>query len=227
MNHVFRKSLMATAIAALLGSPAWAGTESEADRTPQAGAQPSGQQAGAEHPAVRAEGAAESDQPMERMADQHPVIEGTRDSELFSKSAQELEGKQVVDSSGDDIGTVRSIVSSRDQRDELFAVISPAAQAGQAPQAAEGAPAAEGDQVVMSLDGLRWTDDKLHATGVRADLEANQKPYRADEYTAVEPADQPISEFAAFEPVPGEGAREGKASPQEPAQSPGTQDPAR
>jgi len=233
MNQILRKSLMATAIAALTGASAWAGTASEADpsRTPQAGEDSSAQQAGGQHPAVepgpaRTEGAADEDGELGRMADQHPGIKGTRDTELFSKSAQELEGKQVVDSSGEGLGTVESIVSSRDQPDELFAVISPAAAGAQVPQAGEGAPASEGQQMLLSLDELRWQEDKLHATGVKADLETQLKPYQADQYAEVEPADQPISEFAAFEPVPEDAAREGQSSPQEPARSPQSEQPA-
>jgi hypothetical protein len=238
MNHVIRKSLIATAIAALIGSPAWAaGTASEADpsRSPQAGEQHPAVQPGA----AQTEGAADSDRAMEQMAEQHPGVKATRDTELFSKSAQELEGKQVVDSSGAEIGTVQSIVSSRDKPDELYAVISPAAGASQTPQApqaadtapaappvAGAAPAAESGQVLMSLDELRWQDDKLHATGVKADLATSQKPYQADQYAEVEPADQPISEFSAFEPSPADATREGQTSPQEPAQLPQSQEPA-
>ena len=213
MNPVLRKSLMATAIAALISSPAWAGTPAEQDAT-RTGADPSAAGEQQQHPAVQpgaapTEGAAaaESDRAMKQMADQHPGIKGTRSDELFSKSAQELKGTQVVDSSGAEIGTVESVVSSRAQPDQLFAVISP------------GAEGAQGAQMLLSLDELRWAEDKLHASAVKADLQSGQKPYQADQYAEIEPADQPIREFSAFEPVPGDKAREGQPSPQEPGQS--------
>lgn len=185
MNAMFRKSLIAGAIAALSSSPTWAaGDTDKAYPTPGAGTQ------------TMEPGAAPGTS---------AATTGDKASNpLYSMTPQQLRKMDVVDATGKEIGDVHSVVHGRGDQDIQVIVSS-------------GGMLGIGDKkVAVSLDELQLVDDKLHISATKDELEARGE-YVAEQYVELQPADQPISEFSAFEPTP-DTARD-------PA-SPSTSDPA-
>ncbi len=164
MNTMFRKSLMAGAVAALFSVPAWAagyggqeGTSADAPRT---------------RPLTQSPGTA--------------AQSGT-EQQLYSMTPQQLENKQVYGATGEQIGEVTSVVRGQDQ--QIHLVVSSGGMMG-----------VGGEEVAVSLDEFQWQDGKLHLNTTQEELQA-RTPYMADRYVELQPADQPISDFAAFEPM--------------------------
>lgn len=160
MNRMFRKSLLAGAIVALAGAPAWAG--GDAGKTYD--------QSGSSY------------QKMERS---HMGAS----SRVQSMTPSQLRGTDVVGPTGEEIGTIKAVV--RDRREgNIKAVISSGGVAG------VGAK-----EVAVPLDSLRYQGGKLQTTVTEEQLHARPE-LRSEQYVELEPTDQPISEFSAFETAP-------------------------
>ena len=180
MNPTYRKSLLAGAIAVFVATPVWAGGEGDkTHKTPAAGTsqqmnQPGSSTYGAGSAAGSASGAA-----------------ATADSQVQSMTPRELEGKDVVGRGGEEIGSVKEVVRSRDERN-IQVVISAGGVLGM------------GDKkVAVPLDQLTVQDGKLHISATEDELKAKPE-YQSEKFVELEPTDRPISEFSAFETVPDE-----------------------
>jgi hypothetical protein len=189
MNSNIRTTFIAGAIAALLAGPTWAASD-----TPKYGAQT---------PAKAEIGQPERDQPTAAQ----PMSETPRmgaatyggttagsqvgDNPLYTRSADDLDGVEVVDSTGDKVGKVKQIVLAADRK-SAYAVI-----------AAGGFLGMGARDIMVSLDELKPMDDKLQLNVTKAEL-ASLKDAEpdADKYAEVK-GDTPISgsivEFSAFE----------------------------
>lgn len=190
MTTTLRRTLMSGAIAVLIAAPAWAATDTDELKTQ------SGQPA-AEHPAI------EKSTDSQRAGDKSQAATTTTPSgakAIYSRSADDLDGMEVVDRTGDKIGKVKQIVLAPDRK-SAHAII------------AEGGVVGIGAREVMvSLDQLTpMGDDKLQVSTDKKQFET-LTTVPSEQYVALE-GDAPISgsivEFSAFEP---EGDT-GKAAP--------------
>ncbi|HRQ59385.1 MAG TPA: PRC-barrel domain-containing protein [Azoarcus taiwanensis] len=113
------------------------------------------------------------------------------DNPLYSRSADDLDGMEVVDSTGDKIGDVKQIVLAPDRK-SAHAVISAGGFLGMGAR-----------DIMVSLDELKPMDDKLQLNVTKDEI-ASLKDAEpdADKYAEVK-GDTPISgsivEFSAFE----------------------------
>jgi sporulation protein YlmC with PRC-barrel domain len=194
MNSNFRKSFLAGAIAALISVPAFAaeGIQYEGESAPG--------KAGVEKPATG--------KPM----DMEPKMGGksmgmdTRtqarsDNPIYSRSADDLDGTDVVDSAGDKVGTIKQVVLTSDRR-SAHAVIATGGMLGVGAR-----------DIVVSLDELNAVDDELQLNQTKEKIEA-RKEYQSEQYVELK-GDKPIrSEFSAFEPA--ENARDPASAPKTP-----------
>ena len=180
MNARFRKSLIAGAVAAMVGAPAWA-AEGDAQRSPGTTSGQSMEQG------TTGSGAAGRSGPQSSTMD--------ASNPLYSMTPQQLRRMDVVDATGEDIGRVQSVVRSRDQEDIQLVVSS------------GGFLGVGGREIAVPLNQATLIGDKLHLSASRAELESRPQ-YQSDQYVELQPADQPISDFAAFEPVPGQGTQQ-------------------
>lgn len=105
---------------------------------------------------------------------------------LYTHTPDELWRKDVFDTAGEKVGTIRTVVTSQDRKD-AHAVITYGGIMGY------GA-----DEILVSLDELRIVNDRLQINDTREALHAREK-YSAGAYLELRP-DRPISEFSAFEP---------------------------
>lgn len=112
-------------------------------------------------------------------------------SPLYSMTPQQLRRMEVVDATGENIGSVRSVVRSRDQENIQLVVSS------------GGFLGVGGKETTIPLDQVNLAGDKIQLSSTKAELEG-QPEYQPEQYVELEPADQPISDFAAFEPTPGQ-----------------------
>ncbi len=173
MTTIFRKSLIAGAIAALISSPGWAaGTSAEAGA--QGGASPAAEtQAGT--PAAT--------------------------NSLYSMTPQQLRRMDVVGAAGEEIGDVKQVVRGRDE-EKIHVVIN-----------AGGFLGVGGKEIAVPLEDLTLVEDKLRLNATKEELQARPE-YVEEQYVELQPSDQPISDFAAFEPTPGqEGQQQPQTSP--------------
>jgi len=132
-------------------------------------------------------------------------------SSLYSLTPQELRRMDVVDASGEDIGNVSSVVRSRDQENIQLVISSGFLGSGKT--------------VAVPLNEVSLMGDKIQLNASRADLEARPE-FQQDQFVELQPSDQPISDFAAFEPLPGEG-QSGDMSNQPGQGAPWSSDPTR
>ncbi len=191
MKLKIRTTVIAGAIAALLAGPTWAASD-----TPKEGAytpaptkaelgQPERDQPTAAQPV--------SDTPRVGAATYGSATAGSSigDNPLYTRSADDLDGVEVVDSTGDKIGDVKQIVLAPDRKSAL-AVISAGGFLGMGAR-----------DIMVSLDELKPMDDKLQLNVTKAEI-ASLKDAEpdADKYAEVK-GDTPISgsivEFSAFE----------------------------
>lgn len=191
MKLRIRTTLIAGAVA-LLAGPTWAASE-----TPKEGAQTPA--------ATRSElGQPERD----RSAAEQPASGTPRmgagtygsgtsartpnsDNPLYTRSADDLDGAEVVDRAGDKIGDVTHIVLAPDRK-SAHAVISTGGFLGMGAR-----------DIMVSLDELKPMGDKLQMSATKEEIAAlkDERP-DADKYVEVK-GDTPISgsivEFSAFE----------------------------
>lgn len=164
MNNIFRKTLLAGAVAALAAAPMLASAE--------------GGKTGNER--------GEVGQPTSQYRS------GTAESaSLQGLTPSQLRGTEVVGPNGEQVGTVKAVVRSRDEKN-IQAVISAGGMMGMGDR-----------EVAVPLNSLRYDGDKLRISATEEQLKARPE-YQSEKFVELEPSDQPISEFSAFETVPGE-----------------------
>ncbi len=166
MNAMFRKSLLAGAVAALAATPMLAGAD--AGKTSHEGG-----------------------------ATGHPTSQygapTAASASVQGLTPSQLRGTEVIGPSGEEVGTVKAVVRSRDEKN-IQAVISAGGMMGM------------GDRkVAVPLNSLRYDGDKLRISATEEQLKARPE-YQSEKFVELEPSDQPISEFSAFETVPDSGA---------------------
>jgi len=187
-----RTTLIAGAVAALLAGPVWAASDTSKD-----GAQTS-------VPTKAEVGQTGRDQPSAAQPmSETPRMGGTTDGEattgtsigdnpLFTRSADDLDGMDVIDRAGDKVGTVKQIVLSPDRK-SAHAVIS-----------AGGILGIGARDLMVSLDELKPLDDKLQMSVTEEEIAARKdEAPDSDEYAEVTgdaPISESIVEFSAFEP---------------------------
>lgn len=187
MKLKIRTTLIAGSIAALLAGPTWAASDTpkESTYTPPSTAEMA--QPERDQPAAA--------QPMSgtpRMGADGGAKAGTAPGDsLYTRSADDLKGVDVVDSTGKDIGEIKQIVLARDQKG-AHAVISVGGVLGMGAH-----------DVRVSLDKLRPMDDKLQISATREEIGALQDDTRdADQFVELKgaaPISESIIEFSAFE----------------------------
>jgi sporulation protein YlmC with PRC-barrel domain len=190
MNITYRKSLLAGMIAALMAAPgALAAQQLEA---PQADSERQGQRT-EEAPAP--ETAAPETNPASGA-----IIMRT-DPLVSALTPQNLEQMKVIDASGEKIGKVEDVVRSR-ENGLIYVVVSSGGLLGIGTKA-----------IPVPLESLRVQGDALRIATTADDLR-NRSEYEEDRYAELDPANQPISEFSAFEVIPPE--QDGSVSEPEP-----------
>lgn len=107
--------------------------------------------------------------------------------QLQTMTPSQLRGTEVVGANGETIGTVKTVVQSRQEK-SIQAVV-----------AASGLGLGD-KEITVPLDRMRYEDGKLRLSASADELKA-RPAYRAEQYVEVRPTDQPISEFSAFETV--------------------------
>lgn len=107
---------------------------------------------------------------------------------LQTMTPSQLRGAEVVGTDGGQIGSVKKVVQSRQDKN-IHVVIS------------SGGVMGIGDrEFTVPLDRMRYEDGKLRLSATADELKSSPA-YRDEQYVEVRPMDQPISEFSAFEPV--------------------------
>jgi sporulation protein YlmC with PRC-barrel domain len=191
MKLNIRTTLLAGAIAALIAGPTWAESDTSKDgaytSTPnkaESGQSERGQPTGA--------------QPMSETPGTHgAAYVGTTertsagDNPLYTRSAEDLDGVEVVDRAGEKVGNIKQIVLAPNRK-SAHAVIATGGLLGM------GA-----SDIMMSLDDLTPIGDKLQMSATKAEATAQTDAAPdADQYVEVT-GDTPISgsivEFSAFE----------------------------
>lgn len=173
MHPTFRKSLVASAIAVFVATPVWAGEGDKTYKSPAAG----------------------TSQQMNQ-----PGAASTAASALQTMTPRELKGKDVVGQNGKEIGSIKEVVRSRNERN-IQVVIS------------AGGTLGVGDKkVAVPLDQLSYRDGKLHISATEEELKAKPK-FQSEQFVELEPTDRPISEFSAFETIPDEPTQRGMTPP--------------
>jgi len=189
MSAIFRKSLVAGAIAALISAPGWGQSAADPSTTGQTPGQPSEYQI-TPPGTLGAQPESQSGSQLGTQAGSQTGAQAALSGPLSSMTPAQLRTMSVVDQAGEEVGTVHSVVRNlSDQNIQL--VISPA---GSVPGM---------KQVAIPLEEVNLMGEKLQLSSTRAEISARpeMQPAQVVELT---PADQPISDFAAFEPVPGQ-----------------------
>jgi sporulation protein YlmC with PRC-barrel domain len=190
MNITYRKSLLAGMIATLMAAPG--GLAAQQLQAPQADSERQGQQIG------------DAPAPVTAAPETNPasgaLILGT-DPLLSALTPQNLEQMEVIDVSGEKIGKVEDVVRSRE--DGLIYVV-----------VRSGGILGIGTKAIpVPLESLRVQGDALRIATTADDLRSRPE-YEEDQYAELDPANQPISEFSAFEVIPPE--EDGSVSEPEP-----------
>ncbi|MCK0507611.1 PRC-barrel domain-containing protein [Aromatoleum anaerobium] len=159
MSSIYRKSLLAGALAALVAVPMGAAADSYTEG-----------------------------QTKHQMRSQMGAS-----GQVQSMTPSQLRGTQVVDASGEQIGSVKTVVRSR-QDENIHAVIS-----------AGGFLGVGDKEITVPLNRMRYEDGKLRLSAGADELRARPE-YRPEQYVELRPMDQPISEFSALETVPDKSA---------------------
>ncbi|MBT0962823.1 PRC-barrel domain-containing protein [Denitromonas iodatirespirans] len=183
MNARFKNTLIAASIAAFAASPVWAETEGKVapGKAAQESTAPAGKPRMQQDPASSA---SRSDQML-------------RQGDLAGLTPDQLEGKEVFGPDGKHIGEIESVVSD-------------AAKQGVKVVISMGGLLGIGDkEAAVPFDQLKVVNGKLTVSQTKEALTAASEGYKEENYVALEPKDQPISEFSAFEPVPGAGQDRG------------------
>jgi sporulation protein YlmC with PRC-barrel domain len=190
MNIKYRKSLLAGVIATLMASPGLLAAEQM--QAPQPDSERHGQQMG-DSPAPS--GKPIQSEPSSVEPAMNPAAGTTQgdDTLLSALTPQHLKKMDVVGASGEKIGKVEDVVRSREDG-LIYAVVS-----------SGGILGIGAKEIPVSLQELQVYGDKLRIGTTEDDLRSWAE-YQKDQYVDLKPANQPISEFAAFEVTPPEGA---------------------
>lgn len=181
MNTSFRKTFLAGAIAALISAPVFAaeGPRYEGESTPGKSAM--------EKPATGKPMNVEPKMGGKSMG-MTSRTQARDENPIYSRSADDLDGMEVVDNAGEKVGTIKHVVLTRD-RHSAHAVISTGGMLGLGAR-----------DIVVSLDELNAVGDALQLNHTKEQIQA-RKEYRSEQYIELE-GDEPIrSEFSVFEPV--------------------------
>lgn len=112
-----------------------------------------------------------------------------QDNPLYSRSAEDLDGVDIVDTAGEEIGSIKNIVLAKDRR-SAHAVVSTGGMMGIGTR-----------DVLVSFDELKPVDDNLQINATQKQLEARQE-YESEQYVELD-GDKPIggamAEFSASE----------------------------
>lgn len=191
MTQKIRSTLVAGAIAAVLSGPIWAASDTakdgsytpapakseigQAERDQSTAVQPMNETPGTDGPAF---------------VPDTPRTSGG-ENPLYARSADDLEGVEVIDRMGDKVGEVKQIVLAPDRK-SASAVISTGGILGMGTH-----------DIMIALDDLALIGDKLQMSATKAEATAQKdEAPDADKYVEVK-GDTPISgsivEFSAFE----------------------------
>lgn len=189
MNKKFRKTLIAGAIAALTVGTAWAadppkyGNEAPAKSVIEQPAQDDAKAQRALEPVGQS-----METQTQRSDKSGPA---SAHNQIYTRSADSLDGAEVVDGTGDKIGEVKQIVLAPDRK-SAYAVI------------AEGGVLGIGAREVrVSLDDLTPLGDKLQWRVTKQQVEAMEK-HTSGQFVEIKgdtPLSGEITEFSAFEPM--------------------------
>lgn len=198
MNTSYRKTFLASAVAVLISAPAFAaeGTQYEGESAPG--------KTGSEKPVTE-----KSMDAAPKMGDKSMGMttrnQAREDNPIYSQSADDLEGMEVVDSAGDNVGTIEHVVLMRD-RHSAHAVISTGGMLGLGER-----------DIVVSLDELNVVGEALQLKTTKEQIQAREE-YQSEQYVELK-GDKPIRvEFSAFEPE--DDSPEQELTPEAPAPEP-------
>lgn len=202
MDINIRKAILAGAIATVISAPTFA-AERDYDRSsgttgktesdaPMRGQSPTGD-------------SMDREQHMERKSMGTTARNQVKNNPIYSRSAESLEGTEILDVAGEEAGTIKSVVLTNDRR-SAHAVVSTGGMMGVGAR-----------DVLVSLDELNAAgDDKLQLNITQKQLESRQE-YKSEQYVKLEgekPISGAISEFSAFETE--EEAQDPTLAPEEP-----------
>lgn len=191
MNTKLRKTLIAGAVAALVSGPTFAAGEARGEAvsdTETRQMSPQGTTAG-----QKGTTGARTDMDT---SGARAETRAASSSALHAMTPSELEGKDVVDASGEEIGSVDKIVLESSSN-KIFAVVS-----------VGGVMGVGGNDVAVSLDDLSAgaDEDTLRISSTKEQLEQRgDGDYDKERYVELD-NDIPISEFSAFESKGASGA---------------------
>jgi len=174
MNSILRKTLLATAIAALISAPAWAADDA-VERIEDMPQTEPGQSIEVTPPLEAEPGIASPD----ATVTEHP---------LYAHTPDDLRDLDVLDIEGEKIGSIKAVVQGPDSG-AAYAVISSGGLLGMATR-----------ESVVPLEQLDLAEDAVRISATQEELEAHEE-YVPELYVELDP-ERPISEFSAFEPVP-------------------------
>jgi hypothetical protein len=190
MNITYRKSLLAGVIITMMAAPGWLAAQQL--QSPQPGSEHYGQPTG-ESPAPS------GDQirllPEGAMPATNPTG-GSRqgnDVRISNLTPQHLTHMDVVDVSGEKTGKIEDVVRSREDG-FIYAVVS-----------SGGVLGIGAKEVTVPVEELVVQGDNLRVGATKDELQ-RWPEYQKDQYVALEPANKPISDFAAFEAIPPKGS---------------------
>ena len=187
MDINIRKAILAGAIAAVISAPTFAAEGVQYEGTSEA--------PGKTESGKTMRGQSTTGDSMDRQQNMEHKSMGTaaksqlEDNPIYSRSAESLEGVEIVDVAGEKVGTIKSVVLAKDRR-SAHAVVSTGGMLGIGAR-----------DILVSLDELKTVDDKLQMNITQKQLETRQE-YQSEQYVELE-GDKPIggsiSEFSAFE----------------------------
>lgn len=183
-------TLIAGTIAALLAGPTLAATDnSKVDVQPPASNKAEVGQAERDHPALAQP---MSDKSQMGTADGRATARTTTgDNVLYTRSADDLHGKAVIDRTGDKVGEIKRVVLAPDRK-SAHAVVSVGGVLGMGAR-----------DITVSLDQLKPLDDKLQMNSTKEEIATLKDATQgADKYVDLKgstPISGSIVEFSAFE----------------------------
>lgn len=178
MNARVSKTLIAGCVAALVSAPGWTeGSGAAAGKTATPQTSERGAQPGTSGSTTQA-----------------PTTAAIVAVPIYALTPDQLKDMEVVDAAGKHIGDVDEVVRRDDQ---LHVVVG-----------AGGFLGINERDVVLPLDQLQVTaDNKLQLENATKEALLAQPEYEERLYVELEPGNQPISDFAAFEPNADQPAR--------------------
>lgn len=186
MNIHICKTILAASIAAIISAPAFA-----ADHGMNRGLSES---PGKNESGMTMRSQSTTSDSLERQPHMGPKSMGTaernqlKNNPIYMRSAKSLDGMDVVGVNGEAIGTIKRIVMTKDRRN-AHAVISTGGILGFG-----------GRDVMVSLDELNTTDDKLLINLTQKQLK-NRQEFQSEQYDELngdKPIGDAISDISAF-----------------------------